>query len=106
MAYILSYFHMLQIISVVLPLLIIPFRAATTWCASAGEGYCTPPANTTVMRNTSFSQSCIMASTVQWHVASLAYLVNGLRIVEYVAVFRYVIPFINAYECIQIQYIL
>ena len=93
-AYFRSYFHTLQIVSVVLPLLIIPFRAATTWCASTGEGHCALPVNTTPMRNTtamgntSVSESCLVASSVQWIVASLAYFANALRIVEYVAVFR------------------
>lgn len=87
MAYLRSVFHNLQILSVVLPLLIIPFRAATTWCASTG-GYCALPVNTTVTMNASISESCIVASTLQWNVAALAYLVNAIRIIEYVAVFR------------------
>ena len=41
------------------------------------------------MGNTSVSESCIVASSVQWIVASLSYLVNALLIVEYVALFRY-----------------
>lgn len=88
MAYLRSVFHNLQILSVVLPLLIIPFRAATTWCASTGGGYCALPVNTTVTMNASISESCIVASTLQWNVAALAYLVNAIRIIEYVAVFR------------------
>ena len=88
-AYFKDYYNYLQIVSVVLPLLIIPFRAATTWCASTGGGYCTLPVNSTAMGNTSISESCIVASSVQWIVASLAYLVNALLIVEFVALFRY-----------------
>ena len=33
----------LQLTAIVLPFLIILFRAATTWCASTGDGYCVDP---------------------------------------------------------------
>ena len=38
-----DYYNYMQLLAVILPLLIIPFRAATTWCASTGDGYCVDP---------------------------------------------------------------
>ena len=77
----------------ILTLLIIPFRAATTWCASTGDGYCVDP---TLLQNTSnatssildINQACITASSVQWIIASLAYMVNAIQVVRYLSPFR------------------
>ena len=83
----------LDLLATILPLLIIPFRAATTWCASTGDGYCVDP---TLLQNTSnatssildINQACITASSVQWIIASLAYMVNAIQVVRYLSPFR------------------
>ena len=85
-----DYYNYLQLLSVILPFLIIPFRAATTWCASTGNGYCVDP---TLLSNTTnitldINQACITASHVQWIVASLAYMTNAVLVIEYFALFR------------------
>ena len=84
----------LGLLRIILPFLIIPFRAATTWCASTGDGYCVDP---TLLRNTSnatssilnINQACITASSVQWIVASLAYMANAMWVLKYLRPFRY-----------------
>ena len=84
----------LALLTVILPFLIIPFRAATTWCASTGDGYCVDP---TLLHNTSnatssildINQACITASSIQWIIASLAYMANAIVIVKYLSPFRY-----------------
>ena len=85
-----DYYNYLQLLAVILPLLIIPFRAATTWCASTGDGYCVNP---TILPNSTnitldINQACITASHVQWIVASLAYMANAALVVEYLSLFR------------------
>ena len=85
--YLKDYYNFLQVSAIILPFTIIPFRAATTWCASTGVGYCTLPEG----NSTDINQACIAASRVQWIFASLAYLANALLIIEYLALFRYVI---------------
>ena len=85
--------NFLQLLMVILPLLIIPFRAATTWCASTGDGYCVDP---TLLPNaanaTNFTldinQACITASSIQWIIASLAYMVNAILVLEYLSLSR------------------
>ena len=79
-----DHYNYLQLLGVILPFTIIPFRAATTWCASTGVGYCAFP----VGNVTDISERCIAASQFQWIVASLAYLFNSLQIVEYLALNR------------------
>ena len=84
----------LGLLPMILPLLIIPFRAATTWCASTGDGYCVDP---TLLHNTSnatssildINQACITASSIQWIIASLAYMANASLVVRYLRPFRY-----------------
>ena len=86
-------YNYMQLLAAFLPLLIIPFRAATTWCASTGDGYCVDP---TLLSNTSnvtnpilyINQACITASSVQWIIASLAYMVNAVLVLEYLALSR------------------
>ena len=81
----------MQWISVILPFLIIPFRAATTWCASTGDGYCVDPTLThTNATNLSLNINlpCINASHVQWIFASLAYMANAILVIEFLALFR------------------
>ena len=78
----------------ILPLLIIPFRAATAWCASTGDGYCVDPTLLWSTSNASnvtlhINLSCITASSVQWTIASLAYLANAILVFEYLDPFRY-----------------
>ncbi len=80
----------MQLLAVTLPFLIIPFRAATTWCASTGVGYCAEP---TILPNSTnitldINQACITASHVQWIFASLAYMANAVLVIEYLALFR------------------
>ena len=86
-----DYYNYLQLLSVILPFLIIPFRAATTWCASTGVGYCAEPTllpNSTNNYSLDINQACITASHVQWIVASLAYMANAVLVIEYFALFR------------------
>ena len=98
-----DYYNYMQLIAVILPFLIIPFRAATTWCASTGVGYCAEPTlllnstnttpqlllpNSTNNYTLDINQACITASSIQWIVASLAYLANAILVVEYLALFR------------------
>ena len=80
----------MQLLAVTLPFLIIPFRVATTWCASTGVGYCAEP---TLLPNSTnitldINQACITASHVQWIFASLAYMANAVLVIEYLALFR------------------
>ena len=87
-------YNFLGLLATILPLLIIPFRAATTWCASTGDGFCVDP---TLLHNTSnatssildINQACITASSVQWIIASLAYMTNTIQVVRYLIPFRY-----------------
>ena len=86
-----DYYNYLQLLAVILPFLIIPFRAATTWCASTGNGYCVDPTllNTTnVTPDINVNHACITASHVQWIVASLAYMANAVLVIEFLALFR------------------
>ena len=87
-----DYYNYMQLIAVILPFLIIPFRAATTWCASTGVGYCVDPTLLPNSTNTTpqldINQACITASSIQWIVASLAYLANAILVVEFLALFR------------------
>jgi len=86
-------YNYMQLLAAFLPLLIIPFRAATTWCASTGDGYCVDP---TLLSNTSnatnpilnINQACITASSIQWIIASLAYMANAVLVLEYLALSR------------------
>ena len=88
------YPELLVLLATILPLLIIPFRAATTWCASTGDGHCVDP---TLLHNTSnatssildINQACITASSIQWIIASLAYMVNAIWVLWYLRPFRY-----------------
>ena len=85
-----DYYNCMQLLAVILPLLIIPFRVATTWCASTGDGYCVDP---TILLNSTnitldINQACITASHVQWIVASLAYMANAALVIEYLSLFR------------------
>ena len=83
----------LQLCAIILAFLIIPFRAATTWCASTGDGYCVDP---TLLQSAAIAsnftldinQACITASHIQWIVASLAYMVNAILVMEFLALFR------------------
>ena len=92
--YLKDQYNYVQLPAAVLPLLIIPFRAATTWCASTGNGYCVDP---TLLQNTSnatnfildIDQACITASSVQWIIASLAYMVNAMLVLEFLTLSRY-----------------
>jgi len=92
--YLKDQYNYVQLPAAVLPLLIIPFRAATTWCASTGNGYCVDP---TLLQNTSnatnsildINQACITASSVQWIIASLAYMVNAMLVLEFLTLSRY-----------------
>ena len=85
---------LLGLLTTILTLLIIPFRAATTWCASTGDGYCVDP---TLLHNTSnatssildINQACITASSIQWIIASLAYMANAILVLKYLSPFRY-----------------
>ena len=88
-----DYYNYLQWLAVILALLIIPFRAATTWCASTGDGYCVDPTLLPHAANaTNFTlhinQDCITASQIQWIIASLAYMANAILVVEYLALSR------------------
>ena len=85
-----DYYNYMQLVSVILPFLIIPFRAATTWCASTGDGYCVDP---TLLPNSTnvaldINMACIMASQVQWIFASLAYMANAFLVMEFLALSR------------------
>ena len=77
----------MQLLAAFLPLLIIPFRAATVWCASTGDGYCVDPTRLSNVTNPilDINQACITASSVQWIIASLAYMVNAVLVLEYLA---------------------
>ena len=85
-----------QLPAAVLPLLIIPFRVTTTWCASTGNGYCVDPtilsdvdaANATNL-TLDINLPCITASSVQWIIASLAYMANAFIVLEFLALYRY-----------------
>ena len=86
-----DYYNYMQLLAVFLPVLIIPFRAATAWCASTGDGYCVDP---TLLPNATnatldINQACIDASNVQWIIAALAYMANAILIFELLSVFRY-----------------
>ena len=86
-------YNYLQLPAVILPFLIIPFRAATTWCASTGDGYCVDPTLLSIGSNaTNFTldinQACITASSVQWIIASLAYMVNAILVLEFLTLSR------------------
>ena len=87
-----DYYNYLQLLAMILPFLIIPFRAATTWCASTGVSYCAQP--TLLPNSTNFSldinTQCIAASHVQWIFASLAYMANAILVIEFLALFRYI----------------
>ena len=84
----------IQLPAAVLPLLIIPFRATTTWCASTGDGYCVDPTllpdavNATNL-TLDINLPCITASSIQWIIASLAYMANAIIVVEFLALYRY-----------------
>ena len=83
----------LQLCAIILPFLIIPFRAATTWCVSTGDGYCVDPTLLQSAANASsftldINQACITASHIQWIVASLAYMVNAILVMEFLTLFR------------------
>ena len=96
-AYLKDYYNFLQVSAIILPFTIIPFRAATTWCASTGVGYCALPEG----NSTDINQACIAASHVQWIFASLAYLVNALLIIEFLALFRYVMGGVCVGGCVR-----
>ena len=82
-------YNFLQLLAAILPLLIIPFRAATVWCASTGDGYCVGPTRLPSAANmTNINQACITASSYQWIIASLAYMVNALLVLEYLSLSR------------------
>ena len=86
-------YNYLQLLAAILPLLIIPFRAATTWCASTGDCYSVDPSLLPNAANaTNFTldinQACITASSVQWIIASLAYMANAVLVLEYLALSR------------------
>ena len=86
-----DYYNYMQLLAVILPFLITPFRAATTWCASTGVGYCAEPTllpNSTYNYTLDINQACITASSIQWIVASLAYLANAILVIEFLALFR------------------
>ena len=80
----------MQLLAVILPFLIIPFRATTTWCASTGDGYCVDPTLLPNSTNVSLdiNVACITASHVQWIIASLAYMANAILVMEFLALFR------------------
>ena len=83
-------YNYFQLAAVALTFLIIPFRAATTWCASTGDGYCVDP---TLLPNSTnvtlhINQACLTASNIQWIVASLAYMANAMLVVEFLSLFR------------------
>jgi hypothetical protein len=84
MSYLRDFYNYFQISAIVLPFTIIPFRAATTWCASTGVGYCALPEGNV----TDINQPCIVASHVQWIFASFAYLANAALILEYLSLFK------------------
>ena len=92
--YLKDQYNILQFLAVILPLLIIPFRAATTWCASTGDGYCVDPSLTPHTNATNpildINQACITASSVQWIIASLAYMANAMLVLEFLTLFKYV----------------
>ena len=87
-------YNFLQLLAAILPLLIIPFRAATTWCASTGDGYCVDPSLTPHTNATNpildINEACITASSVQWIIASLAYMANAMLVLEYLVLSKYV----------------
>ena len=85
-----DYYNYLQLLAATLPFLIIPFRAATTWCASTGVGYCAEPTYLPNSTNITLdiNQACITASHVQWIFASLAYMANAILVIEFLALFR------------------
>ena len=91
--YLKDYYNYFQLPAAVLPLVIIPFRAATTWCASTGDGYCVDPTLMTTSNTTNFTldinQACITASSIQWIIASLAYMVNAILLMEFLTLSRY-----------------
>ena len=100
MNYFRDYYNYMQLLAVFLPFLIIPFRAATTWCASTGDGYCVDPTllpNATNATNITLdiNQACITASHIQWIIASVAYIANAILVIELLSVFRYI------YDCMQ-----
>ena len=80
-------YNYMQLLAAFLPLLIIPFRTATVWCASTGDGYCVDPTRLSNVTNPilDINQACITASSVQWIIASLAYMANAVLILEYLA---------------------
>ena len=80
----------MQLLAVILPFLIIPFRAVTTWCASTGDGYCVEPTLLPNSTNVSLdiNLACITASHIQWIIASLAYMANAILVMEFLALFR------------------
>ena len=92
--YLKDQYNILQLLAVILPLLIIPFRAATTWCASTGDGYCVDPSLTPHTNATNsildINEACITASSVQWIIASLAYMANAMLVLEFLTLFKYV----------------
>ena len=94
MLYLKDKYNFLQLLAAILPLLIIPFRAATTWCASTGDGYCVDPTLTPHTNATNpildINEACITASSIQWIIASLAYMANAMLVLEYLVLSKYV----------------
>ena len=107
--YLKDQFNYVQLTAAVLPLLIIPFRAATTWCASTGDGYCVDPTLLNTSNTTHFildiNHACISASSVQWIIASLAYMVNAMLVLEFLTLSRYYIASHSiGYQCRTLKY--
>ena len=52
-----------------------------------GDGYCVDPTRLSNVSNPilDINQACITASSVQWIIASLAYMVNAVLVLEYLA---------------------
>ena len=92
-------FSWIRVFSLVFPFLIIPFRFATLWCGSTGVGLCGTPLtlpNSDQVNHTTvdISLPCIIASSVQWWMASFAFLFNALRIFQYITVWKWVCGFL------------
>ena len=99
--YFLKPFSWIQVFSLVFPLLLISFRFATFWCGSTGVGLCESPDQvnlttvdvnlTTVdvnLTTVDINLPCIVASSVQWWLASFAFLFNALKIFWYITVYK------------------
>ena len=91
--YFLKLFSWIQIFSLVFPLLLISFRFATFWCGSTGVGLCESPvklpnSDQVNLTTVDINLPCIVASSVQWWLASFAFLFNALKIFWYITVYK------------------